>query len=112
MCLQKSDTKAYAPRFPKPKDEGWILVIGDIEEQDVVALKRVGYVRGRSSVQLALCTPSSPGRVIYTLYVMSDCYLGLDQQYDICLDVMPANVETQVNTELAGLLDDIVTEAS
>lgn len=109
-CLQKPDNKAYSPRFPKPKDEGWFLVVGDVESQEVVALKRVGHIKGRINSQLALFTPESVGRIIFTLYLMSDSYLGLDQQYDICLDVLPANLETQVNTELAGQLDDIVLD--
>ncbi|KAK7480724.1 hypothetical protein BaRGS_00027985 [Batillaria attramentaria] len=59
---------------------------------------------------MALLTPESTGRVIYTLYLMSDCYLGLDQQYDICLDVLPASVETQVNSELTFAMDDLDLE--
>lgn len=35
--------------------------------------------------------PISGCRCIFTLYVMSDSYLGLDQQYDIHLNVMPAS---------------------
>lgn len=105
--LQKRDSKAHAPRFPKPKDEGWFLIIGDIENREVVALKRVGYLRGASRQSLAIYTPETPGRVIYTLYLMSDAYLGLDQQYDICLDIIPASIETQVNTEISNELNDL-----
>ena len=105
--FQKRDSKAHAPRFPKPKDEGWFLIVGDVESRDVIALKRVGFVRGSSRQSLALYTPETPGRVIYTLYLMSDSYLGLDQQYDICLDVIRASIETQVNTEIAAELDDL-----
>nr|XP_022293850.1 activating signal cointegrator 1 complex subunit 3-like [Crassostrea virginica] len=105
--VKKRDSKAHAPRFPKPKDEGWFLIVGDIESRDVIALKRVGFVRGSSRQSLALYTPETPGRVIYTLYLMSDSYLGLDQQYDICLEVIPASIETQVNTEIAAELGDL-----
>lgn len=104
---KRNDSKATAPRFPKPKDEGWFLVIGEVENREVIALKRTGFVRGRSRQQLAVYTPETTGRVIYTLYLMSDSYLGLDQQYDICLDVIPASIESQVNTELAGELNDL-----
>ena len=110
MCAffsQRSDSKAYTPRFGKPKDEGWFLVLGEVEGREVVALKRVGTVRGRSKLQLAFYTPETTGRVIYTLYLMSDCYLGLDQQYDIRLDVIPASIEAQVNTELMQELGDL-----
>lgn len=30
----------------------------------------------------------SPGRVIYTVYILSDSYMGLDQQYDLQIEVM------------------------
>ena len=35
-----------------------------------------------------------------TLYFLSNSYIGLDQQYDICLDVIEASLETQLNTEI------------
>jgi len=43
---QRYDSKAYAPKFPKPKDEGWFLIVGEVESKELVALKRVPYVRG------------------------------------------------------------------
>ncbi|XP_061176706.1 activating signal cointegrator 1 complex subunit 3-like [Saccostrea echinata] len=110
--LKKRESKAHAPRFPKLKDEGWFLIVGDIENHEVMALKRVSYIRGSSKQSLAIYTPENTGRVIYTLYLMSDSYLGLDQQYDICLDVIPASIETQVNTEIANELDDLDFEES
>jgi activating signal cointegrator complex subunit 3 len=73
----------------------------------VIALKRVSYIRGSSKQSLAIYTPENTGRVIYTLYMMSDSYLGLDQQYDICLDIIPASIETQVNTEISNELEDL-----
>ncbi|KAL3883314.1 hypothetical protein ACJMK2_029590 [Sinanodonta woodiana] len=105
--LKKTDSKAHAPRFPKSKDEGWFLIVGDVENKEMIALKRIGYIRNRSSATLAMFMPETVGRVIYTLYIMSDSYLGLDQQYDICLDVIPKSIEAQVNTELAAELDDM-----
>jgi len=83
----REGTKVHAPKFPKPKDEGWFLVLGTVEDRELCALKRVGPVRGRSTQQLSFAVPETVGKVIYTLYVMSDSYLGLDQQYDICVDV-------------------------
>lgn len=44
--FQKNESKAYAPKFPKPKDEGWFLIVGDVDNKELVALKRVSYVRG------------------------------------------------------------------
>ncbi|XP_022238465.1 activating signal cointegrator 1 complex subunit 3-like [Limulus polyphemus] len=98
--IKKKDTKALAPRFPKQKDEGWFLVLGDIENQELIAIKRIGYISSYASHQLMFYTPESPGRVIYTIFILSDCYLGLDQQYDICLDVLEPSLMAQVNTEV------------
>ena len=80
----REGTKVFAPKYSKPKDEGWILVLGDLEKKELCALKRVGAVRGNGRQSLVI-TPERPGRQIFTLYVMSDSYLGLDQQYDIPL---------------------------
>ena len=38
---------------------------------------------------------------------MSDCYLGLDQQYDIHLNVTPTSVSAQVNEEISDALPDL-----
>lgn len=97
------DLKAHAPRFSRAKDEGWFLTLGSVDDNELLALKRVSGVRGRSTQQLSFYTPSKPGRIILTIYLMSDSYLGLDQQYDIYLEVIPANFKCQMNTDLAGL---------
>ncbi|XP_013879087.1 activating signal cointegrator 1 complex subunit 3 [Austrofundulus limnaeus] len=97
---RKQDSKAQAPRFPKAKDEGWFLVLGEVDRRELLALKRVGYVSNHTSTSVAFYTPEKTGKYIYTLYVMSDSYLGLDQQYDIHLNVTPASIAAQVNTEV------------
>ncbi|XP_073703976.1 activating signal cointegrator 1 complex subunit 3 [Garra rufa] len=98
---RKQDSKAQAPHFPKPKDEGWFLVLGEVEKKELLAIKRVGYIRNHSSVSVAFYTPEKTGKCIYTLYLMSDSYLGLDQQYDIHLNVIPASIAAQVNSEIS-----------
>lgn len=85
--LLRHDSKAFSPRFPKGKDEGWIVVLGNVECAEVLALKRTGFVSGTCTCQLVFYAPETPGRVVYTLYVMSDSYLGLDQQFDVGFDV-------------------------
>uniref|UniRef100_A0A8C9Y3Z0 Activating signal cointegrator 1 complex subunit 3 n=1 Tax=Sander lucioperca TaxID=283035 RepID=A0A8C9Y3Z0_SANLU len=98
---RKQDSKAQAPRFPKAKDEGWFLVMGEVDRRELLAVKRVGYVRHRTAVSVAFYTPEKTGKCIYTLYLMSDSYLGLDQQYDIHLNVTPASISAQVNSEVS-----------
>uniref|UniRef100_A0A8D0L2G8 Activating signal cointegrator 1 complex subunit 3 n=1 Tax=Sphenodon punctatus TaxID=8508 RepID=A0A8D0L2G8_SPHPU len=106
----KQDSKAVAPRFPKTKDEGWFLILGEVDKKELVALKRVGYVRNRSAVSIAFYTPEAPGKYIYTLYLMSDSYLGMDQQYDIFMNVVPAHTSAQVNVEISDTLSDLAVK--
>lgn len=82
----KEGLKVYSPKFPKPKDESWLLVIGNPVTRELMALKRVSGVRGSVSHSLVL-SPEEAGRVPLSLYVMSDSYLGLDQQYTLPLHV-------------------------
>ncbi|XP_039972901.1 activating signal cointegrator 1 complex subunit 3 [Xiphias gladius] len=103
---RKQDSKAQAPRFPKVKDEGWFLVMGEVDRRELLAVKRVGYVRNHTAVSVAFYTPEKTGKCIYTLYLMSDSYLGLDQQYDIHLNVTPASIAAQVNTEVSDSVPD------
>ena len=56
---------------------------------------------------MSLFMPETVGRVIYTVYLMSDSYLGLDQQYDVYFDVTEQSIEAQVNMELRNELADL-----
>ena len=66
-------------------------MVGEVDCNDLIALKRVGFIRKENTVvSLVFFTPEDSGRKIYTLYIMSDIYQGLDQQYDLYFDVLPA----------------------
>uniref|UniRef100_A0A8B9PL63 Activating signal cointegrator 1 complex subunit 3 n=1 Tax=Apteryx owenii TaxID=8824 RepID=A0A8B9PL63_APTOW len=103
----KQDSKAAAPRFPKVKDEGWFLILGEIDKKELFALKRIGYVRTRNTVSVAFYTPETSGKYIYTLYLMSDSYLGMDQQYDIYLNIIPASSSAQVTAEVSDAMSHL-----
>lgn len=51
-------------------------------------------------------TPETEGKVQYQLFLMSDCYLGLDQEYDIFLNVIPPSIRAQINTEVDSSSDE------
>jgi activating signal cointegrator complex subunit 3 len=79
--------RVYAPHFPKVKEEGWWVVVGHRESLELFAMKRVSF-GGKSSVKLSFPAFSACGAELHTatLFCISDCYLGLDQQYDVILD--------------------------
>ncbi|XP_055949414.1 activating signal cointegrator 1 complex subunit 3-like [Argiope bruennichi] len=100
LSKPKGDRKAIAPKFPKQKEEGWFLVLGSVEEKELIAMKRVPYIFNKAQQQLVFYTPEKTGRVLYKLYFISDSYLGLDQEYDICLNIIEPSIRAQVNTEV------------
>lgn len=53
--------RALAPCFPKPKDEGWFLVLGHAQRKELIALKRVGSLRSNSK-QHVKSKPATAGR--------------------------------------------------
>uniref|UniRef100_A0A5B7AAE8 RNA helicase n=1 Tax=Davidia involucrata TaxID=16924 RepID=A0A5B7AAE8_DAVIN len=78
-----------SPRYPKAKEEGWWLVVGDTKSNQLLAIKRVSLQR-RSKVKLEFAAPGEPGRKTYTLYFMCDSFLGCDQEYSFTIDVKEA----------------------
>lgn len=84
------DGRVYAPHFPKPQHEAWWIVLGDPETDELLALKRISMRNGpnetltqRATTHISFETPERLGKNHYVLYLMSDGYLGLDQQVDI-----------------------------
>jgi pre-mRNA-splicing helicase BRR2 len=75
-----------AQRFPKPKDEGWWLVVGDTSMNQLLAIKRVTLQR-RAKVKLNFVVPSELGKKNLTVYFMCDSYLGCDQEYNFTIKV-------------------------
>jgi activating signal cointegrator complex subunit 3 len=83
--------RVVAPLFPKLKQEGWWLLVGHVPSLELLALKRLSF-GGRSSVKLTLPALTASGAELHsaTLFLVSDCYLGLDQQYEVVLDAAAA----------------------
>ncbi|PHT28565.1 hypothetical protein CQW23_31836 [Capsicum baccatum] len=75
-----------APKYPKDKEEGWWLVVGDIESNQLVAIKRVNLHR-KSGIKLDFTAPAEAGTRKYKLYFMCDSYLGCDEEHIFALDV-------------------------
>ena len=87
------------PGIGKPVNPGWWLVLGEAATGELLALKRVPGLRGRTkTTSISFFTPEDAGDGVYTLYLMSDCFIGLDQQYDIKF--------TAVQAEPVALDDD------
>ena len=77
----------YAPRYPVAKNEGWWLVVGDPDKNELVCIKRVALKGASQEVELEFNAPAASGPLSYKLSLMSDSYLGADQEYDLDLKV-------------------------
>lgn len=80
--------KAFCPKFAKPKTETWYLVLGVPERNELIAITRISVINYYSTeIQLRFQTfEQETGRTLYQLYLLSDCYIGLDQQYAIPIE--------------------------
>ena len=58
-------------------------MLGEIDNAELLALKRISFFREKTRVSLVFTIPDQSCRKIYSLYVISDCYLGLDQQCEL-----------------------------
>jgi len=74
-----------APFFPQKREEGWWVVVGDPKANSLISIKRL-TLQQRAKVKLDFVAPS-PGKHNYTLYFMSDAYMGCDQEYKFSIDV-------------------------
>ncbi|KAJ7961552.1 DExH-box ATP-dependent RNA helicase [Quillaja saponaria] len=87
-----------APRYPKPKEEGWWLVVGDTKNNLLLAIKRVSLQR-KLKAKLEFVAPAEAGKKSYALYFMCDSYLGCDQEYSFSVDVKEAGADDDSGRE-------------
>jgi hypothetical protein len=92
-----------APLFPKVKEEGWWLVVGHCASLELLALKRVSFA-GKATVKLSFPGYTSAGHQMHTvsLFLISDCYMGLDQQYEVPLDEAAAAAAARAQARLSS----------
>jgi antiviral helicase SLH1 len=90
--IVERDARIYAPKFPKPQNEGWFVVVGDLARDEVYAMKRMGWSQGpgksvstgsrpsaRANIKLPEVIPGGEdGRARKVdVLVLSDGYVGL-----------------------------------
>jgi len=82
---QNAPHSAYTPMFPKQSPEAmWLLIADDAAPDggDILALRRARATRRPARAPLQFDAPMEVGRHRRSLYVVSDCYLGLDQRFE------------------------------
>ncbi|PHH89034.1 hypothetical protein CDD83_6731 [Cordyceps sp. RAO-2017] len=72
------DSTVHAPFYPVKKMENWWLVVGDEKTRNLLAIKRVTIGRALN-VRLEYTVPTA-GEHKLKLFLMSDSYIGVDQE--------------------------------
>ncbi|XP_063632307.1 U5 small nuclear ribonucleoprotein 200 kDa helicase [Cydia splendana] len=91
VALEREDDvvgPVIAPFFPQKREEGWWVVIGAPKTNSLLSIKRVSLGKNARVRLDFVC--GAAGRHAYTLYFMSDAYLGADQEYKFHVDVADA----------------------
>ena len=71
------DTTVHAPFYPVKKMENWWLVVGEESSKTLLAIKRITIGR-KLTLRLEYTVPT-PGEHALKLFLMSDSYVGVDQ---------------------------------
>ncbi|KAK3311268.1 Sec63 Brl domain-containing protein [Chaetomium strumarium] len=75
---EEFDPTVHAPFYPGKKTENWWLVVGEEKSKTLLAIKRVTVGR-ELNLRLEFTVPA-PGRHDLKLFLMSDSYVGVDQE--------------------------------
>jgi pre-mRNA-splicing helicase BRR2 len=91
------DTTVHAPFYPVKKMENWWLVVGEESSKTLLAIKRITI--GRSlNVRLEFTVPN-PGTHNLKLFLMSDSYVGVDQDPSFTVNVAEGMDEDEEDEE-------------
>lgn len=75
---EEVDLVVHAPFYPSKKMENWWLVVGEESSKTLLAIKRVTV--GRKATPKMEFTVPTPGKHELKLFLMSDSYIGVDQE--------------------------------
>ncbi|KAI0022193.1 Sec63 Brl domain-containing protein [Xylariomycetidae sp. FL0641] len=82
---EEVDTTVHAPFYPSKKMENWWLVVGEESTKTLLAIKRV-TIGKQLKVKLEYTVPT-PGKHDLKLFLMSDSYVGVDQEPSFSVNV-------------------------
>jgi len=75
---EEFDPTVSAPFYPAKKTENWWLVVGEESSKTLFAIKRIQITKQQTNIRLPYTIPK-PGDYKLKLMLMSDSYMGVDQ---------------------------------
>jgi pre-mRNA-splicing helicase BRR2 len=92
---EEPDTTVEAPYFPVKKTENWWLVVGG--ESSLLAIKKVSFGK-KLELKLEYIVPE-PGKQDLKLYLISDSYVGVDQEQEFTVTAVEGMDEDEDEEE-------------
>lgn len=79
----------HAPLYPLSKTEGWWLLLGNTERNEVYSIKKVTINKPAVTVVLDVDVPASARELDVTLSLMSDSYIEADREVEFSFTAQP-----------------------
>jgi activating signal cointegrator complex subunit 3 len=79
--------RVMGPRDVQASKEGWWIVVGDKQADEIWAMKKVSVGVTPTVAKVLIQTPDEPGEYNLEVFLWSDCYLGFDQVHKLTLVV-------------------------
>lgn len=108
VSLEREDEvvgAVMAPLFPQKREENWWVVIGDTKSNTLLSIKRLTLIQ-KAKVKLDYNAPNNHGSHSYVLYLMSDAYMGCDQEYKFQINIRSNHHHSRADKESANRSDD------
>ena len=85
----KESFPVHCPYFPDVKDECWWIFLGHSGNDTALTHPvKVATLKDEETVEIQFMAPPDPGTYDITLYVLSDSYMGIDQEKTVRLTVV------------------------
>ena len=81
------NTQVTSSYYPQPLNATWWLILGDSSTNTIYSISEIDLERTNKRV-LQFTAPSTPGHYKWSLYFMTDGYIGCDQVQDVEFDVV------------------------
>ncbi|CAK7562243.1 MAG: Pre-mRNA-splicing helicase BRR2 [Sporothrix epigloea] len=81
------DNSVHCPFFPGERTSGWWLIVGEESTKTVIGIRYVTVGRKPLELRLKARLPDEPGKHTFKLYLLSDSYVGVDQDPSFTVNV-------------------------
>ncbi|PAV64738.1 hypothetical protein WR25_20568 [Diploscapter pachys] len=78
---------AVLPKWTKDKQASWLVLVGVKDSNHLLPMTQISPFAGERRIRVDVTMPNVKGRTHVNVFLMSDCYLGIDQEYAIPIDL-------------------------